>query len=167
MKKISLILSLLCLTCSMSFGQILQWTKTITVPGSSEWRELDTIKAISNNISTSAIMIDAVNNSQLYWFDSKGKVIHSDSIAYGRFYGITSTRLVVLYESQTTYNTAFKTFTRKSSIVTSTEIDSGTTLILGFSEGGNYEIPAARDAGGFFKSEKGVGDTWIVKRYIF
>ena len=73
----------------------------------------------------------------------------------------------MLYESPTTNNTAFKTFTRKGSTVTSTEIDSGAYLILGYSGSYNFEIPVARDACGFFKIEKGEGDTWILKRYIF
>ena len=61
----------------MSFGQILQWTKTITVPSSSQWSGL-LIQTISNNISTSAIMIIENDETLLYWFDSKGKLIHSD-----------------------------------------------------------------------------------------
>lgn len=154
----------------MSFGQILQWTKTITYPGSGEYSSFPAlVNAISNNISTSAILY----GENLYWFDSKGNVIHSENISQvGRpvLHGIASNRLVMSYvvsPDSVFINTVYKTFTRKGKTVTSTEINSGAEFFSGFDRSDRLISSASRDACGFFKFEKGEGDTWIIKRYIF
>ena len=168
MKNLTLILSLLCISCSTSYGQILQWTKTITAPLSGA--SLRYVKSSSKTISSVAVILEWENvddeRDQLIWFGSKGSVIHSelldgfDGTDYPNYtlYGISSSRLVLIKEIDgADYQNLFLSYNRKGSAVTKTEIDPGTEH-----DGGRYP-----DETGFFKFEKGEGDTWIIKRYAF
>ena len=168
MKNLTLILSLLCISCSTSYGQILQWTKTITAPLSGA--SLRYVKSSSKTISSVAVILEWENvddeREQLIWFGSKGSVIHNelldgfDGTYYPNYklYGISSTRLVLIKEIDgADYQNLFLSYNRKGSAVTKTEIDPGTEH-----DGGRYP-----DETGFFKFEKGEGDTWIIKRYAF
>lgn len=172
MKKLSFILSLLCLTCSMSFGQILQWTKTITAPRGTS--SIASIQSVSKTTLSAAVIVNwsgEFNGQELIWFGNKGVVIHSEVImAFPGlyFYGSSNTRIVL------GGGIGYVTYTRKGSIVTKTNIDAGTLVS---SMPTQFQFNASRDAGiavtpaldqcGFFSVEKGEGDTWILKRYIF
>ena len=156
----------------MSFGQILQWTKTITAPRAIS--SVASIQSVSKTTLSAAVIVNwsgEFNGQELIWFGNKGAIIHSEVImAFPGlyFYGSSNTRIVLAG------NMGYVTYTRKGSVVTKTEIDAGTLVS---SKPTLFQFPASPDAGivvttasdqcGLKKKKKGVGDTWILKRYIF
>lgn len=120
------------------------------------------MKSMSKTTSSVATILTWYNNNvyreQLIWFGSKGSVMHNEllnlDISEHDLYGISSSRLVLVSKGEIS---SYLTYTRKGSVVTKTEV------ALGFeASGASYP-----DETGFFAVEKGEGDTWIIKRYIF
>ena len=156
----------------MSFGQILQWTKTITAPRGTS--SIASIQSVSKTTLSAAVIVNwsgEFNGQELIWFGNKGVIIHSEVImAFPGlyFYGSSNTRIVLAGRI------GYVTYTRKGSIVTKTNIEAGTLVSSnppvapGFNSGGvGIVATPALDQCGFFSVEKGEGDTWIIKRYIF
>lgn len=146
----------------MSFGQILQWTKTITAPEPGV--TITGLNVTSKNAVSSGCVVVWTKNwyksQQIFWFGVRGAVIYSEIIKEETEqitpYGITINRLVTRKWMGEGYR--FTTFTRKGSIVEKAIIDANVI---------QNEQQQPRDEAGFFAVEKGAGDTWILKRYIY